>query len=183
MVKLNVWRMVSDHFSTLYDYRTGKRNPWEWGAFILIPLMAGISTVSAGVEFKQTALSGMLTAYSIFAGLLLNLLILAAGLVNNDRLAATDASTVTRKTLLKELYFNLSFGILVSIVNVILAMSALVFVGDVTKNGKAIGTGPIFTFLIASMSSLFLVGLLMILKRIHAVLGNEFARPGLRKVS
>jgi hypothetical protein len=180
-VKLNVLAIIADHFATLYDARTGKRSITDWFVFVCLPIIIGAVAVYVNFSFRQTSLSGMLSAYSIFFGLLVNLLVLAIGFMGGDRLSTLDAATTTRRLIVKEFYYNIAFAILLSIANVLCDMACLAIIGDRSNKGSPLGTNRVETFFVSTLSAAFLLTLLIVLKRIHLILSYEFNRPTLKK--
>jgi hypothetical protein len=82
-----------------------------------------------------------------------------------DQEAQSDSRTSLRHSLLKELFANVSFGILTSILITVLLVAILFASGlaYIAMVGAA-------AFLVAN----FFFTLLMILKRVHVLLKNEF---------
>jgi hypothetical protein len=183
MSKINVFRIISDHFATLRDYRTGKTSAMDIVLFVLLPLFAAVITWWTGFNFDSSVLNGMLSAFAIFAGLLLNLLVLLCGFAGNPRFIGTDPATVTRRRLVREMHDNLSFSILMAIAVVGLALAGMCAI----KYGKTAtftpDTNPIMSALLTIILVNFVLTLLMILKRIHVLLSAEFERPSLRKTA
>jgi hypothetical protein len=175
--KLNVSGIVKEHFDTLYDYRTGRRSVGEIVVFVGLPVALGAAGVWKAFRFDTNVLNGMLAAFAIFAGLLLNLLMLAWGFVVDPRFSGADAGAQLRRRFLREIHQNLSFAILVSIAVVVLSLAGLFF----TKDPRSEGTPWPLTFLLHVLLANFVLTLLMVLKRIHSLLSEEFKRPSVRK--
>ncbi len=175
--KLNVFDIVTEHFNTLYDYRTGRRSVPEFLVFVGTPVLFGVLGTWKSFRFDTNVLNGMLAAFAIFAGLLLNLLMLAWGFVVDPRFSGADAAAQVKRRFLREIHQNLSFAILVSIAVVVLSLTGLFF----TKNPKSEGTPWPLTFILHMLLANFVLTLLMVLKRIHDLLGEEFKRPSIRK--
>ena len=75
MDKINILRIIDD-FSTLRDYRTGRLSISDLALFLGVPFALGGAVWWWHFNFDANVLNGMLAAFSIFAGLLLNLLVL-----------------------------------------------------------------------------------------------------------
>jgi len=74
--KIDISAIVKGHVASLRDLRTGRSSPGDVVLFVGVPfLFAGIA-IWRGVQIRSTAINGILTAYSIFAGLLFNLVML-----------------------------------------------------------------------------------------------------------
>jgi drug/metabolite transporter (DMT)-like permease len=165
MKKINVFRIVRDHFGTLRDYQTGKLSVSDLIVFMLCPLIAAFACVYKSVSFDKDALIAVLTAFSIFAGLLFSLLLLVFTLT--DKTEPQSMLYSVRRQLIGELYENISFAILVSMAIVTLAIGAATFRHPAPVDT---GTGWLATFLLVLFMSNFILTILMILKRMHALL-------------
>ena len=72
--KIDVRQIIADHAGTLRDYGTGKRSVSDWILFFAFPIVvAGIARWK-GLQLRAIAVTGLLTAFAIFTGLLLNLI-------------------------------------------------------------------------------------------------------------
>lgn len=131
-----------------------------------------------GSPVRHECLNGMLAVVAIFAGLLLNLLMLAWGFVVDPRFGCADSAAQAKRRFLREIHQNLSFAILVSIAVVVLSLIGLFF----TKDSKSEGTPWPLTFLLRVFVANFVLTLLMVLKRIHSLL-SEVKRPSIRKTA
>jgi hypothetical protein len=174
MGKLNIWKIIRDHFSTFRNYTTGDRSLMDFAVFLGVPLAVAGFLLWRGINFKPPVLSGMLSAFSIFAGLLLNLLLLICGFTTNERFSGNDPATTTRRNFLREVYFNLAFSILVALVIVALDLATVAVVDEH-------GTYRTITFVLGFLIVQFVLTIVMVLQRIHTLLAFEFQRPGLRK--
>ena len=68
MGKASLWRVPADHFSTLYDNRTGRPDWWSIAVQALLPLIAGVATWWLGAKIADVG--GAVSGISIVAGLL-----------------------------------------------------------------------------------------------------------------
>jgi hypothetical protein len=180
MNKINVFRIIKCHFETLRDHSTGKLSWADVAFFFLLPLAAALIGWHYGWGLYVDALNALIGAFTIFAGLLLNLLILIYTFS-----AATSHSNVLARTktrFVKELHDNIAFSVLVSISIVI---ATLVGVAQLKMKDpqNPVHTGPILTFILIYLTANFVLTLLMILKRIHILLSIEIEQPSMRKAS
>lgn len=173
MDKINVLRIIMDHFSTLRDYRTGKLSVSDLGVFVGLPFLLGAAVWWWHFNFDANVLNGMLAAFSIFAGLLLNLLVLVCLFAGNPRFVGADAATATRRKLMLEIHENLSFSILVAFAVAVLSLVGLCQI----KYMKATDSHPLISIPTTILLGNFILTLLMVLKRIHILLSTEFERP------
>jgi hypothetical protein len=146
------------------DY-AGKRGPTgDIVLFYGIPLVvAGIIAGPLHVRMDETALTASITSLAIFAGLLFNLLVLAHGLLKKD--PASDR-TADERTLLQEVYANISYSILIALVALIVLISLAMVEND--------RVGLVLTVLAFFLLGNFGLTLLMVLKRTHTLLRREF---------
>ena len=104
--KINVIEIVEKHLSTLKNHRTNKIHIPDVILFVLIPLFLSLALIYFRNLLNKDMANILVTSFSIFAGLLLNLLLLVFDLVdkegnNNDNI----------RNALEELYLNISFCI------------------------------------------------------------------------
>jgi len=138
----------------------------------------------------------LVMSLSVFAGLLFNLLLLVYDIIGKPN----SNKRPLRAILLKELSSNISFGILISVITIILLLVfSLVTTSDVLTHHNIISdninissnntsnaydftlldarTIPYsLAFLIYYLVSVFILNLFMILKRFHIIIRNEFKK-------
>jgi hypothetical protein len=166
MQKVDVIPIIRGHFATLTNLREGGISAKEVCFFIGPPIAAGIALVCIRFGFRIDAVNGFLNAFAILTGLLLNLLVLVFSLsATSDR-----ADGQLRKKILKEVFTNVCYCILVAIAVV---GTALTDVSYMRSTPYAV-TGPISTFLLASLTLNFVLTLLMIMKRMYKLISSEF---------
>lgn len=94
--KASLWRVPSDHFSTLYDNRTGRADCRGVAAQALLPLIAGTATWKLGARI--TDVGGAVSGISIVAGLLFTMAVFLfqfrTSLDNDKRLGEDDFALV-----------------------------------------------------------------------------------------
>jgi hypothetical protein len=180
MNKINVIRIVLAHFDTLRDYSSGKQSWGDVVFFFGLPLLAAFIGRYYGWGLYVESLNALIAAFAIFAGLLLNLLILIYTFSTAS--AYPNALTKIKTTFVRELHDNIAFSVLVSSLIVI---AALVGVAQLKmKDPQNLAhTGPILTFVLIYLTGNFVLTLLMILKRIYVLLNTEIERPSMRKAS
>jgi hypothetical protein len=180
MRKINIWAIIVNHISTLRDYSTQKYSVQDLVLFLGAPLAAS----SAGLYFKWSfsvnALNALLAAFSIFAGLLLNLLLLVYTFSSEG--IQPNALAKVKTQFVRELQDNIAFSVLISVFIVVFALAAIMRVkADNSINSDWIEIS--ITSVVLYFMSNFLLTLLMILKRIHAMLNERLERPPMRKAS
>jgi uncharacterized membrane protein len=164
--KLDVSNIIRSHYGTLIDVRTKRIGFGDILCFGLIPVSVSVGLFMEGIRFNATAVSLSITGLSVLAGLLFNLLLLTQTVGRQRR---DDSLTSAAETaLLREVFNNIAFAILVALVCIILCVlwSLLDSAGLVAVAVELI----LYTLL-----SLFILTLLMVLKRIHVILSQEFS--------
>lgn len=161
--KLDVRDIVVDHVATLKDARTGRRSRADIVAFFALPILIAGGLIWAGLRLDSTEIAILITALSIFAALLLNLLLLIHSIITG---MGTGAETLRRRNLLQELYANISYAILISVVAI-----TLLLIDAVASNSLVRFVVSVLVYFLVSN---FLLTLFLVLKRIHKMLGAEF---------
>lgn len=162
--KANVWRVVHDHFATLKDHNTRKVRLWDIVFFFIIPLPLAFLLEQFRSLGPGDAEGIIVTSLSVFAALLFNLLLLVYDLVSK---ADRDASNHRKKLdLLNQLFANVSFSILTSILSIVSVMTlSLDLVGGLAQ--VALGVFAYYLIIV------FMLTLFMVLKRAHILLSVE----------
>ena len=163
--KINISRIVRDHVSTLRDYHTKRYRPSDFFLFFGFPaVVAAIVLYFCGV-LGSSLITIVATSLSIFAALLFNLLLLTYDAIRktND----TGSSDTLRRDFLRELFSNISFAIFVAIIAIVLVLVLVLL-------DKATVAQNVFSFFIYYLVSVFVLTLLMVLKRMHVLLAKEF---------
>lgn len=169
--KINVWRIIKDHLDTL-NCKTGRLYKRDSFVFFFIPVI--LSAFLSIYQFKpsESLLNALITAFSIFTGLLFNLLVIIYSIISREGAGKFKKNKIRFVT---EIYSNISFGVLLSFFNVILLFLTLLFLGVLSKNNIL---SFIFSFIIYYTVTLFLLTLLMTLKRVHILLATEIRELG-----
>ena len=163
--KVNVSSIVVDHIKTWKDYSSKKYHFIDFLLFLGLPLaITGIVVYFYG-SVQPTLITILATSLSIFAALLFNLLLLVYDAMGKSQ-QLNGRSDKLRGCFLRELSSNISFAILVAI-GAIVCVLALVLVKSNAVAENVI-SGIIYYFV-----SLFLLTLLMLLKRVHVLLKHE----------
>jgi hypothetical protein len=172
--KINISDIYRHHVASLRDH-SDSRNATALGDLALFfgfPLLIGAVAWWREILIPSAALSGLLSAYSVFMGLLPSLLVMVVtflGTTKGD--PSNEPALKGRKMRLRELSANLSFAILLALLLVTVAMIALMVDAKVYQ-----WTPRIWSPILVAGSALFLLTLLMILKRIYAIVLNELDR-------
>lgn len=174
--KIDATPIIRGHIQTLRKHGTNQLSFADLFTFFALPfLFAGVGGVFH-VGLTVNAVNGLLTAFSIFAGLLFNLLVMVLSFLAATQGSPQERLLVLRKELLRQLTANLSFAILCSLIVVGICVSALS-----TTETAYIRQAP--TILLFFGTANFLLTLLMILKRMYALLQNDFELHKFSKVA
>lgn len=159
--KINPCIIIKTHFETLTDDRKEKVSLLECILTLLIPIGISLLLIKASIKIDTSFITNLLTAFSIFAGLLLNLLVLVYSLIQPSKEESQKIKV------LKHTFSNISFGVLLSIILVIVGL----IYDPIVKN---------FIFLLVPLQffiyfciTLFLIVLSMVLKRVFILVFNE----------
>lgn len=169
MNKINIVDIVRDHFATLKDERTRKLSLLDLFIFFGLGVIAAVISYAKCLLLEENTISVMITALSIFAGLLINVLILIYTVSQRPQASGDQIETQRaelERRFLREIFANLSFAILMAVLCVILLVAVIFFTGNVAA---------VLSALVAMLIVDFLLTLLMSLKRIHILLTNRFA--------
>src|SRR5258706_7278329 len=179
--KIDIREIITDHFKTLLDENTGKGSVSDVLLFVLMPLIGSLLLVYFNFLLGENMINIIIASLSIFVGLLLNLLMLMIGMLDKcketiksikaakqgDPFFSYDLTLVEkREKLLKYTYQNISFAILISLLTIPVMILALLN-NDLIKIASNF-TGDVFLFI-------FLLTLLMILRRVHVLLRTEIS--------
>ena len=181
--KIGVIKILRDHLETLTD---GNKKTISWidvGTFYIVPIVCGfvfyalVEKVDEKVAERLDTI--IVSAFAIFAALLFNLQVLILNAAKPaksgsglSREATAEDTTwykrrLERTAFLFEVFSNLSYAIAVAILLVVSTM-LFIFVGwDQSPVAKAFQLGGVLHFALT---------LLMILKRMHIVLGADFPK-------
>jgi len=167
MSKINPILIIKDHLITLVDYQKNQTENkpqysiWDFFVFYGIPLIVAIVCIRYFKEISSSLTNILITTFSIFVGLLLNLLVIIYDLVKKS----IEKNNELKRRFLREIFSNVSYSILISLLLVCCLLISLIDID--------------YLQLTLSFVSYFLIGnffltILMILKRIHILLSKEF---------
>ncbi len=178
-MKIDVSRIIVAQIRTLRDNRNQKYSIPDLVLFYGVPLVLCGIAPHFKWKFSGDVLNALLAAFSIFAGLLLNLLILVYTFSSQSN--HPNALAKTRTAVIKELHDNIAYSILVSIVIVVVTMISVAYlkIDDAVTTPKF--TNRWVTGIIIFLTLNFILTLLMILKRIYIMLNQVIDKPFIRK--
>jgi hypothetical protein len=173
IAKINVADIIEDHFATLRNYDTKRQNIGDLLLFYVVPFIVAVVLAILKIDLHKDLVNLLVTALSVFAALLFNLLLLVYDVIKKTG-DATEPEKLKRHYL-KEIYTNISYSIFVSILSIIFLLASLLNFGAIKS---FCCTSEVRTILV--IAALFLLGnflltLFMILKRIHILLSKEMS--------
>ena len=168
--KINVLKICKDHVGTLRDFDTKKFSIGDLALFFVVPLVIGVVATFVHGSMGSTEVTVLVTAFSIFTALLFNLLLLTFDLISKTDDSSDEFMVKLKMLLLQQTYNNISFSILVAIAAIGLL---LIYLLDSRLSFSMSQIEYIISFGVYYLTTLFLLTLLMILKRVHALLSRE----------
>jgi hypothetical protein len=163
LTKINISAILSDHFHTLIHEGVWKKTevvkvrPADVVLFFVVPLPIAALGIWLAGPLDDAGITVGATVFSLLGGLLLNLLLLVYQLLNGRLKAKSDQHRLMTQT-----SYNISFLILVAVV--VLASLLVASVATNCAVRYALSSAVYY------LSGVFLLTLLMVLKRIHALL-------------
>ncbi len=166
--KVNITKIVRDHLGTFKDNSTGRYRPLDFLLFFLVPLFVAVGFVGLLGSLPTNLVGVIATSLSIFTALLLNLLLLAYNIARNSESPRDERVQEMKENLFHEIFSNIAFAVLVALVTVV---SVLVF-GAMNECASLL-VSNMLSSVIYYLGTLFLLTLLMLLKRVYTLLSNE----------
>lgn len=164
--KINISQIVIDHLSTLRNENTGKISAVDIMIFLLVPLILAVISYLVGWSLSKDATNLVVTAMSIFAGLMINVLVLIYTVALNTKPTdETVEEAILEKRFLRQIFANISFSICTSVL-IVVVLSCSYFL---EAKAQLLVTSIAFLLL-----GNFLLTLLMTLKRLHILLSKRF---------
>ena len=172
--KINVLPIVKAHVDTLTDNRTHKKSLSDYGLFFGVPLILALALVmvnirQAGnltdlkVESEVRNVVGI--SFAILVGLLFNVLLIIFDVTSKE--PGFSESSDRKLKFFKEVYANLAFSILVALLCLPVLLASIFVSGYVAAA---------LSGLIYYLGGVFVLTLLMVLKRIHFLFKDQIAQ-------
>lgn len=184
--KINVLCIVSAHFKTLRNFGSSKISKSDVFTFIVLPFLLAICGAFFYFNLNKDLDSLLVNFGAIFTALLLSVIVLIYDQENrnlekihqhNDQVGVV---TKRRLALLKELYHNISYAILCSLLLVVLAFIHSIVPMTEEKNAYSlVFKGIDFRFSIATtlitpmivlITSNIILTIIMVVKRLYLIL-------------
>lgn len=188
--KINICEVFSGHFKTLRNADTDKISFWDIITFIALPLAIAILFSYFGNGITKDLISLLVNFSAILTALLLSVLVLVYDQESKIRQNKdTDTFYTVKRKLLKELYYNICYSILCGVLLVVLCFIVSIF--PVGTNGYFFSktyllyiekynikltfnfVSYIFNPIVIFFCSHLILNIVMIVKRMHALLTLE----------
>ncbi|PFG10681.1 hypothetical protein [Marinobacter sp. LV10MA510-1] len=177
--KINIWSIVTGHITTLNDASSGRVSVIDYFTFYGIPLALAFFLSFLGIKVTGDANSLLVNFGAIFTALLLSVLVLVYDQGEKLRDVSGEKSKHNielKKKLLEQLYFNICYAIVVSVILVFfclvytflpddvfsVSISKLTFNADL----KLYLVSPVILMVVMNL----LLTILMVVKRMHTLL-------------
>jgi uncharacterized membrane protein len=174
--KADVLPIVRAHMDTMRDFREDKVSTKDLLFFFGLPCLIGGILVAIHFGFRTDAVNGFLNTFAILTGLMLNLLVLVFSL---SATSAERNDSHIRKEILKQVFTNVCYCITIAIT---VTGTALISLGYMRSAPSAV-TGPVATFILSSFTLNFVLTLLMVMKRMYALISSEFGMANGKKAA
>ncbi|MBX9637279.1 MAG: hypothetical protein K2Q45_06990 [Nitrosomonas sp.] len=175
--KLNVVEIIKGHFATLKSADRKKLSKIDLFIFVALPVSAAVAFAVLGYDINLELRSLLVNFGAIFTALLLSVLVLVydqEGKYANK--PENDAINHSKKELLRELYYNISFSIIcaiglviVSMLHVLLEKIPLDFTVLSCKFAGTVGSA-ILTPIVVYLTITIFLNVVMVVKRMHTLL-------------
>lgn len=181
--RINLGGLIGAHVRTLRSYRTGKYRARDLVGYWGVPALAAGLVALYDASIVPVA-NMAVTVVSIFAGLLFSLLILIYQSSQETR--PGGAGERTRRDLLEQAFANTAFAIFLAIPTVLVTVLARAVAptpsaGRGGAAAQAASSGSVWATVTAALSvflfGLFLITLLMILRRVGALIRSDLRTP------
>jgi hypothetical protein len=178
--KISILEIIKDHIKTLKSDETKRIHCPDIFIFFVIPGILSSAMLALGVFLNDGFVNALITSFSIFSALLFNLLLLVYGISDKPRNESSSdvlerKAAIKRRIILREIYVNVSFSILISAIAIVLLLtyflkirSCEIWMIDICS------LKWLLVFIIYYLSAQFLLTLVMILKRIYKLLSKAF---------
>lgn len=179
--KISIFGIIKDHIETLKDNRTNKIYIPDIILFFVIPGIISSVMIQFEIRLNDGFVNALITSFSIFSALLFNLLLLVYSISDKPENkyknldALENERIIRRRRLLREIYINVSFLILISTIAVVSLLTY--FLKASNCNILVIDICSLkwlLALIVYYLAAQFILTLLMVLKRIYRLLSRAF---------
>lgn len=181
--KVNIKDIVFGHLGTLSKVDGG----WSWSDFLtfcLLPVVLSAASIIVGFSLNKDVSSLLVNFGAIFTALLLSVLVLVYDQESKlddkyqrdtEQKRPVDAFYAAKKKLLDELYYNISFSILSSLILIATCFAFSMADSFVDPKSTSVSAAVVLSKLVFTPISVFvtvnlLLTIVMIVKRLHSLL-------------
>ncbi|MBW9146844.1 hypothetical protein K2F40_14755 [Clostridium sp. CM028] len=155
--KINIVDLIRKHFSTLKVFGTGKVDKNDINIFFILPIFIAI-ILALYMKIDDTRLGIIVTAFTIFIGLLFNILAILLAF-DGERNKKID------KIFIKEVLYNVSFSIIVAILVIVVSLFMFIKFNSIIH--------VLLDFILLYLILVFILTLFMVLKRLFNLLTEK----------
>ena len=175
-LKIDVSSLVKQHYQTLRHDGTGKITKADIFSFFLLPFVLSILVMLTKIKLSGEFIDAIINFGAIFSALLMSVLVLVYDQdlkleekkeLNTD--ASLDNMFAVRSELLSQLYHNICFAIVSSLLVVVLSLLHIVFDSLNVFSANVWVVSPLIIFVLANM----VLTTIMIVKRMHSLLDTK----------
>ena len=164
--KISLRRIWADHIDTFRDFGTKEYKKSDFLLFFGVPVVpATLIVVFVGTTSGAT-ITVLITSLSVFAALLLNLLLVIYSVANRRLGAAERDQDAVSRQVLREVFSNISFATATAVVGVVVLVGLAI-------DSNVWGVEIVLSAVIHYLLGVFVLTVLMILKRMHILLAKE----------
>lgn len=163
LAKFSILSIIRGQLASMRNYGTARINRREILFLFFLPLIVPALQLWARVPpLSSDVVATVVSAASIFAGLLLNLLVLLYSFVTAaDSPEVTERDATTETTLVEQTFSNVSFAIVISVVLVAASLVTLAHHASLVAPAE---------FCVYYFGTMLMLLVLQILKRVHALM-------------
>ena len=163
--RLSFFYIIKSQLESFYDFKKDKVDKKLCTLYFILPLVISFIIVK-NIGLNKNILESATVIFSIFVGLLLNLLLLIYDLFQKTQCK-------DKKRFLKEIYSSITFSILISIIALIIITARKFNLTNIISNKTLIYLSLGSKTLICYVMFLFVINLFIILKRMHVLIDSD----------
>jgi hypothetical protein len=152
--------IIKKHFETLKEDANWL---WQIGLFLVVPILVTVILLLLNKGLTNNSANALITAFSIFTGLLLNVILIIFAIV--DRSIKPESEGSKKARLLHHLYANSIYALLISVLILIVLIITVIL--DDWQNCFLIFISSAIVYIGVTH---FVMTLLMIFKRLYVLL-------------
>lgn len=178
--KINVWKIIAGHLRTLrYATQSYKRNWWDITLFYMLPMLLACLSFYCGLIINKEALTIIATVAVTFMALMFSMLILVLdryqsiqkSLLHKENLSSQTESDEIRVVVLKELYYNISYSIVIAPILALFSVIIAALISDSANNLTVLT--KILSAIVVFLGVNLTLTILMIVKRVYDIFNIE----------